>query len=393
MINKTLIASTLYGTAAVALFAAPALAQPADSDVALEDAAPAAMPDFRMSLKLEPGLAVALSNPQSQRTEAGVGQTIKLLFGLTPYLEVGPSAAFTTLPATMSMTDAGTSWALGATARVMRPHDAAPGRAGIYAASPWIDGDAVYVRTGGLDRPGFAAAAGLAIPIDQRRRFWIGPFVRYFQIIQGERTGFDNRDAKILSAGLSLEVSTGLLERKRAPVPLAVAVTAPPVAEPVLDSDRDSDGVLDAADHCPDVAGPVDNAGCPPYEKVVVQRDKLELKEKIAFRWDSARLEDGSLPALGDVVRALRDNPGFRVQVDGHASSEGSDAYNQTLSEQRANAVLDYLIAHGVAADRLISKGFSSSVPIETNRTLAGRELNRRVEFVVEFIILKGNTP
>jgi OOP family OmpA-OmpF porin len=93
------------------------------------------------------------------------------------------------------------------------------------------------------------------------------------------------------------------------------------------------------------------------------------------------------------VVRALRDNPGFRVQVDGHASSEGSDAYNQTLSEQRADAVLGYLVAHGVASERVVAKGFSSSMPIDTNGTRAGRELNRRVEFVVEFIILKGNTP
>src|ERR1043165_3996974 len=201
MTKRTLIASALYGAAAVLLFAAPALAQTPDSDVALEESSLAATPGVRMSLKLEPGLAVALSNPQSHMTDAGVGQTVKLLFGLTRYLEVGPSVAFTTLPATLSMRDSGTSWAFGGSARLMRPHDAALGRRGIYAASPWIDGDAVYVRTGGLDRPGFAAAAGLAVPIDQRRRFWIGPFVRYFQVVQGEKAGFDNRDAKILSAG------------------------------------------------------------------------------------------------------------------------------------------------------------------------------------------------
>ncbi|HSR96898.1 MAG TPA: OmpA family protein [Kofleriaceae bacterium] len=382
----------MYGTAAVLLFAAPALAQAPDSDTELQGSASVATPGIRMSVKLEPALAVALSNPQSKMTEAGGGQTIKLLFGLTRYLEAGPSAAVVALPSERSMTDSGTSWAFGATARLMRPHDAAPERRGIYAASPWIDGDAVYVRTGGLDRPGFAAAAGLAIPIDQRRRFWVGPFVRYFQIVQGERAGFDNRDAKILSAGISFEVSTGL-ERMRAPAPIAEPVIAAPVAEPTQVSDRDGDGVVDSADHCPDVAGPADKAGCPLYDKVVVQRDKLELKEKIAFRWDSAKLDDASLPALDDVVRALRDNPGFRVQVDGHASSDGSDAYNQTLSEQRADAVLGYLVAHGVASERVVAKGFSSSMPIDTNRTPAGRELNRRVEFVVDFIILEGKTP
>jgi outer membrane protein OmpA-like peptidoglycan-associated protein len=82
------------------------------------------------------------------------------------------------------------------------------------------------------------------------------------------------------------------------------------------------------------------------------------------------------------------------VQVDGHASSEGGDAHNQVLSEDRASAVVDYLVARGVARNRLSSKGFSSSVPAATNDTAAGRVTNRRVEFVVDFVIIKeGNTP
>jgi outer membrane protein OmpA-like peptidoglycan-associated protein len=130
------------------------------------------------------------------------------------------------------------------------------------------------------------------------------------------------------------------------------------------------------------------------YDKVVVTPDKLELKEKIAFEWDSASLTETSRPALDEVAQALKDNPNFRVQVDGHASAEGGDAHNQALSEDRAAAVVDYLVARGVAWDRLVSKGFSSSVPVATNLTAAGRVTNRRVEFVVAFIILKeGNTP
>ncbi len=83
---------------------------------------------------------------------------------------------------------------------------------------------------------------------------------------------------------------------------------------------------------------------------------------------------------------------GFRVQIEGHASSEGGDDHNQTLSEKRAEAVLDYLVAHGIAKERLVSKGFSSSVPVATNLTEAGREQNRRVEFVVHFIILNDGS-
>jgi OOP family OmpA-OmpF porin len=348
--------------------------------------------DFQYSLKLEPGLAAALTDPQSEMTGAGFAQTVKLLFGVTRWLEAGPSATFTTLAASPSMTDAGTSWAFGGSARLMRPRDAAPGQGMLRAVSPWVDLDLMYVRTGSLDRPGFAAAGGVAAPIDEQRRFWIGPFVRYSQIVQGERDGFDNRDAKIVTIGLGLEVGSGLRRQREQAVVAAPVAPVEPIA--VAASDRDGDGLADASDNCPDVAGLAEDAGCPPYEKVIVTPDKLELAQNIAFERDSAKLEDASYPLLDQVVVALQDNRGMKVQVDGHASSEGSDAHNQTLSEARAQAVVDYLVSKGVAADRLVSKGFSSSQPTETNSTSAGRESNRRVEFAVSFIIIKeGNTP
>ena len=291
------------------------------------------------------------------------------------------------------MPTSGTAWAFGGGARLMRPHDAPGGAAGFYAISPWVDADLLYVRTGGLDRPGFATAAGLSIPIDDRRRFWVGPYARYFQIHQGERVGYDNRDAKILQLGVSLEVGLGLEPRHTRAVVVAVAEPLPAPA-PAPPSDRDGDGVPDASDNCPDVAGLVENQGCPAYEKVIVKPDKLEVRDRIAFQWDSALLDDTSRPALDEVAKVLADNPNFNVKVDGHASSEGDDAHNQTLSEARATTVLDYLVGRGIARTRLTSKGFSSSVPVATNTTEAGRETNRRVEFVVEFIIIKeGNTP
>jgi outer membrane protein OmpA-like peptidoglycan-associated protein len=344
---------------------------------------------LKLSLSVEPGVAVALTDPQSERTDTGLGQTLKLLFGVTRYLAVGPTAAYTTLPAATSMPTSGAAWAFGGGARMMRPHDAV----GFYGVSPWIDADLLYVRTGGLDRLGFASAVGVAVPIDDRRRFWVGPYARYFQIVQGERAGFDNRDAKVLELGISLEAGFGL-EPTRTRIASAEPTRMVPAAVEVAEPDRDQDGVSDATDLCPDVAGPVASAGCPAYEKVVVKQDKLELKERIAFAWDSALLDETSRPLLDEVAQALKDNLNFRVQVDGHTSSEGGDSHNQVLSEQRAAVVLDYLVARGVAKSRLVSKGFSSSVPAATNVTAAGRVTNRRVEFVVDFIIIKeGNTP
>lgn len=397
MKSSALIASTgkVVVAGAALLFFTPRAHAQVGAEAEGEAPAPRLAPGLRFTLSLQPGLAVPLTSPQSRMFDTGGEQTVKVLFGVTRHLSLGPSATFTSLPASSSTMDAGTSWAFGGGARLGRPHDALGGSAGFYAVSPWIDADLLYVRTGGLDRLGFATAIGAVMPIDDSRRFWIGPYARYSQIFQGDRAGFDNRDSKILTVGIGLEFGTGI-ERRRAQV---VAIPAAPEATDVPavvipEPDRDNDSVPDATDNCPDVAGPIENSGCPLYDKVIVKPDRFELKDKIAFAWDSAVLEDASFPVLADVVQALKDHPSVRVQVDGHASSEGLEAHNQTLSERRATAVLDYLVAHGIAAERLVSKGFSSSVPVATNRTVAGREQNRRVEFVVVFVILKeGTTP
>jgi OOP family OmpA-OmpF porin len=314
---------------------------------------------------------MALAQPQSQIYDPGFGQTIKILLGLSRYLEVGPSATFTALVADdESMQDTGTAWSFGASARIMRPRDVPGGT--FSAMSPWLDADVLYVRTGGLDRPGAAGAAGVAFPMDERRRFWIGPYARYSHIFQGERDGFDTRDAKILTVGLSLEVGRGL----------------EPGREPALAEAEEIEEPEEVAE------APAIEPESPAEAEAVVQPEPLEVKQKIAFEWNSAKLTRSSHAALDEVVRALQGNPRFRVEVQGHASSEGTEAHNQSLSEDRAAVVLDYLVAGGVARERLTSRGFSSSVSVASNDTAAGRESNRRVEFVVTLFILEnGTTP
>lgn len=365
------------------------VAEAAEPATTTHDPLPSQPGDF--TLKVEPGIAIPLTKPQSQLFKLGGGQTVKALWGLNRYLDLGPSATFVAMPAKASPSDAGVAWAFGGSLRIKRPHDL-PDSDSAGNLSPWVDIDALYVRTGGLNRFGFAAAAGLSAPLGEARYFWIGPFVRYFQIVQPGRTGFDNTDAKILSIGLSLEVGSGV----RRPRDVAAAAPPPPAEirtvtvdkQVFVCADRDSDDVPDKVDRCPDVAGAMENWGCPAYKKITVGKDKLELKERLYFAWNQATLQEVSFPALDEVVQALKDNKGFRVQVEGHSSSEGGDDRNQTLSEKRASAVLDYLVAHGVSKDRLASKGFSSSVPADSNATVAGRENNRRVEFVVQFNLI-----
>jgi len=336
------------------------------------------------SVKLEPGIAIPLTTPQSDIYDIGGGQSLKVLFGLTKWLDIGPAVTFILLPSENETGESGVVWGFGGGIRLKRPHDAKS----FYGISPWIDADGFYVRTGELNRPGLDVGLGLSVPIGEARHFWVGPFVRYMHVFQASRDGYDNSDAKILTAGISFEFGSGIDVAER-PLPAALPQEVRVVEKEVfVCPDRDKDGLPDGVDHCPDVFGTIDNFGCPVYKKLVVKKDKLELKEKIQFNWNTAELQKDSEPVLDEVVQALLDNKGFKVQVEGHASSEGGDDHNQDLSDRRATAVLDYLAAHGVAKDRLVSRGFSSSVPIDTNDTQHGRENNRRVEFVVDFIII-----
>lgn len=338
-----------------------------------------------LSGKLEPGVTLPLTAPQSELYRPGFGQSLKLLFGVTPFLDIGPSTQVIVLQPAHDGEESGAAWTVGGGARFKWPYDSTAA----FGLSPWLDLDGMYVNTGGLHRPGFDVAAGVSLPLDDARTLRVGPFVRYTHIVQIDRADADNRDAKLLTFGVGVEFGNGVA--RVADVDDAPAdVTHETVRDVTREvcSDRDDDKVPDTVDRCPDVKGVSDAWGCPPYEKIIVQKDKLELKEKLYFAWDAATLEPASFAVLDEVVQALQDNRGFRVQVEGHTDSTGGDGHNQTLSEQRAAAVLDYLVAHGVAPDRLVSKGFASSVPTDTNSTVEGRENNRRVEFVVSFIIL-----
>jgi outer membrane protein OmpA-like peptidoglycan-associated protein len=102
----------------------------------------------------------------------------------------------------------------------------------------------------------------------------------------------------------------------------------------------------------------------------------------ILFDLDSARLRTESLPTLDEVVRLLAAEPTWRVTIEGHTDSTGTGARNQTLSEQRAQSVKDYLTSKGVAGSRLASAGFGASKPVADNATELGRAQNRRVELV-----------
>ena len=86
---------------------------------------------------------------------------------------------------------------------------------------------------------------------------------------------------------------------------------------------------------------------------------------------------------LDGLIAILNENSGMKIEIRGHTDNVGSDALNQTLSEDRAKSVVDYLVSKGISASRLVYKGYGKTAPETTNETEEGRALNRRVEFKI----------
>jgi len=105
------------------------------------------------------------------------------------------------------------------------------------------------------------------------------------------------------------------------------------------------------------------------------------LKGGATFEYGSARLSDELIVLLNTAAGILTRNPTLVGTVDGHTDDVGSSGFNQTLSEQRAQAAVDYLIAAGVDPARVVAVGYGETRPIGDNSTDAGRAINRRIEF------------
>ena len=144
--------------------------------------------------------------------------------------------------------------------------------------------------------------------------------------------------------------------------------------------DTDGDGVPDYKDKCPTEAGPVENNGCPEEAHVLVQS-----LEGIQFEFDSDVIKPESYPTLDAAVETLKSKTEFNLDVSGHTDNIGDDAYNQNLSERRANAVVKYLTDKGISAARLKAAGFGETQPVAENETPEGRAKNRRVDFKVNY--------
>jgi len=109
----------------------------------------------------------------------------------------------------------------------------------------------------------------------------------------------------------------------------------------------------------------------------------LRMPSGITFAYDRADVQPQFQPTLNDVASVLAQYPKTYIDVFGHTDSDGADAYNQTLSERRAQAVSSYLVSRGVQSARMGTRGFGETQPIASNATEEGKAANRRVEIKI----------
>jgi OOP family OmpA-OmpF porin len=160
-------------------------------------------------------------------------------------------------------------------------------------------------------------------------------------------------------------------------------------------NDEDGDGVADKFDKCPGTTSGVvvDGAGCPLVAPAPVVREKVIITESdrkvvadairnLEFDVNKATIRSKSYPTLNRVAELLK-TKNFSLKLAGHTDSQGSDAYNMGLSKDRAESIKAYLVSQGVNASRVEATGYGETQPIASNKTLAGRQKNRRVEFTL----------
>lgn len=161
------------------------------------------------------------------------------------------------------------------------------------------------------------------------------------------------------------------------------------------DGDDDGDGVLNSKDKCPDTpkGTPVDATGCPivtPAPEpmaapVVLPKEEIITIRDVHFEFNKATLTPGDKQQLDMVATKLKtEAPNVQLHVSGHTDSVGSDAYNQKLSQKRAQSVTDYLVSAGIPRASFASvEGDGEARPVADNKTADGRALNRRVEIKI----------
>jgi OmpA-OmpF porin, OOP family len=191
-------------------------------------------------------------------------------------------------------------------------------------------------------------------------------------------------DSEASNVGLAIAMEAQFGGEKAA-APEAPKAAPPPSAEEPKDSDKD--GVTDDKDQCPDtpMEAKVDEKGCN-----VILKETVSIELNIEFETAKDEVREAYQLEVEKLAKFLKEYPDTKVVVEGHTDSRGSDAYNQKLSDRRANSVKNELVQrYGIDAARVSAIGFGESKPVADNNTDEGRQQNRRVIGVVSATVEK----
>lgn len=241
-------------------------------------------------------------------------------------------------------------------------------RDGLFAPYVLAGLGVVNTEVDGSDSDDLQAQLGVGV----LTRLWGSRLSLRSEVLGRYQDADDSLTDLLVNVGFSLALGS-----KAAPAAVAAPVVAAAVAAavpapppPAAPADSDGDGVIDPSDQCPET---------PQGDRVGPQGCSCGVTRQVQFKLDSAELTAADKATLDEVATNLTSLKFVAGTVVGHTDSSGSDAYNQKLSERRAETVSAYLQGKGVAVGRLAASGAGESEPIADNKTAEGRALNRRV--------------
>jgi outer membrane protein OmpA-like peptidoglycan-associated protein len=238
--------------------------------------------------------------------------------------------------------------------------------------SIWLEGVVGAGVTGDDLAPVFEVGVGWQLAVG---RLDIGPSVRYVHVVaaQGMNT---LGDAGIALVGVDVAFGRRRQHRERAAIELP---PPPPPPPPPVTIEADHEAIVDRDTSCE-----LDGEGCAATPIAVVD-DRIVLDERVLFDVDHARVKSRGRRMIAQIVALWQQHPEWvRMTIEGHTDVRGGEAYNQDLSERRAERVRDVFVKLGIAADHLEAIGYGRTRPRDPGTTEEAHQHNRRVEFVIE---------
>ncbi len=360
-----------------------------------------------------------------QQKEFGFGGTARAALELVLFREFGIygqasgtwlGAGALPLDPTLAPLDAASSYA-GMGGLHLRPF-ARKGAGRTWSlAGLWLGGGGGIAYTGGASHPVVDAALGLDLMLP-KTVIGLGPMLGWEHVFQ-QNTELRPQDANVLfvgvhgvlDIGIAPESTDGDRDSDGIRDSLDKCPTEPEDIDGFEDTDgcpdkdNDQDGIPDREDLCPNEPetknGYADDDGCPDAEQIRVLGDKIVLDDRVHFMVNSHIIRGISYPLLERLARLINQHPEYvSIDVQGHTDERGPDWYNEKLSQDRANAVLEFLVSRGVKRTRLSAHGFGKSKPLVDKNSEYAWYMNRRVEFEITrehkdttFTTLNGEIP